>query len=430
MPDYSLQLLAWQHQSNSVAGAVANVTSVVSTTIRSSPQFPFRSGFLEPANDSARRRVSHRSCEGPRAPAPAVHPNATLRSLMASHVMEISDDTLGAAAGFDGQMSDSGSFNDSLDRHGSSSMPTSLRGSASPHDHKVLVPYDSDSDSDSDSASHPGDFVDDRTRSIHNSGIETASLPEEAESPLFEPESGSHGATFDGTNETRPATTMVRETSTQGSSTKSTRQEVIASRGTRAAKAMPQAKMHPLAIRARAGRRGKSVERDPENHMIKDLRINGSYTWTAIANILNERRIAEGMPPTCTAASVYGRFVRNAPRIAQSLEGDYNFNPSDYMHLRRPQNYPAPGPDLLDTSKKRTRAEANGKYQTPRDIKGNVRQVTSDGQDLQSPEKAAKFVKAVEMATQEFWRNVRDAMEQLTGHVYDPKVLEDHYETI
>lgn len=39
-----------------------------------------------------------------------------------------------------------------------------------------------------------------------------------------------------------------------------------------------------------------------------------------------------GKTPSLTEAAVYGRFVRNGPRIAQANGED--FNPSDYMHLK------------------------------------------------------------------------------------------------
>ena len=97
--------------------------------------------------------------------------------------------------------------------------------------------------------------------------------------------------------------------------------------------------------------RRRIPEHDPENHIIKRMRTDESRSWADIARHLNEERIKAGkvsnpqahhLPkskltssqnPTFTEAAVYSRFVRNSPRLA-AAEGEADFNPRDYMHLK------------------------------------------------------------------------------------------------
>ncbi|KAJ9656937.1 hypothetical protein H2201_008376 [Coniosporium apollinis] len=74
-------------------------------------------------------------------------------------------------------------------------------------------------------------------------------------------------------------------------------------------------------------------EHDPENWKIKEMRQHDHMSWAEIARALNEARIASGKTPSMTEAAVYGRFVRNGPRIAIA-QGEVDFNPSDFMHLK------------------------------------------------------------------------------------------------
>ncbi|KAI9715830.1 MAG: hypothetical protein M1828_000571 [Chrysothrix sp. TS-e1954] len=83
-----------------------------------------------------------------------------------------------------------------------------------------------------------------------------------------------------------------------------------------------------------AGRkRSRDPTLDPENHQIKYLRTVSRRPWADIARHLNEQRTEVGKEATYTEAAVYGRFVRNAPRIARQ-EGDTKFDPKDFMFLR------------------------------------------------------------------------------------------------
>lgn len=80
----------------------------------------------------------------------------------------------------------------------------------------------------------------------------------------------------------------------------------------------------PKSTRSRA----RSVEEDPENHLIKTLRQDHNMNWDAISALLNKERLEHGEPQSWTAAAVYSRFVRNAPRIA-AAQGEVGFNPKD-----------------------------------------------------------------------------------------------------
>lgn len=72
---------------------------------------------------------------------------------------------------------------------------------------------------------------------------------------------------------------------------------------------------------------------DPENHDIKTLRAKHHLSWAEIARVLNSERVKNGGVPNLSEAGVYGRFVRNAPRIA-AQDGDNDFDVKDYMHLK------------------------------------------------------------------------------------------------
>lgn len=73
--------------------------------------------------------------------------------------------------------------------------------------------------------------------------------------------------------------------------------------------------------------RKRMPEHDPENYEIKRLRQDERLQWGDIARTMNEQRVKEGKVPTWTGPAVYGRFVRNGPRIAQ-MQGE-TFNPKD-----------------------------------------------------------------------------------------------------
>ena len=80
--------------------------------------------------------------------------------------------------------------------------------------------------------------------------------------------------------------------------------------------------------------RARNVIDDPENQAIKRMRQDEQMGWEAIAEHLNKERLERGEPQTYTAAAVYSRFVRNAPRIA-AAQGEVGFTPRDCKRLFR-----------------------------------------------------------------------------------------------
>ncbi|QDS71078.1 hypothetical protein FKW77_008944 [Venturia effusa] len=99
-----------------------------------------------------------------------------------------------------------------------------------------------------------------------------------------------------------------------------------------ALKAMLPASTSTVPYLSKTRPRRNPVEQDPENHEIKRLRMEERLSWSAIAQMLNDERIKHGGEPTHTDASVYSRFVRNGPRIAQ-MQGE-TLNPKEWMHLK------------------------------------------------------------------------------------------------
>lgn len=81
-------------------------------------------------------------------------------------------------------------------------------------------------------------------------------------------------------------------------------------------------------------RRASTPTSDPVNHYILEARRDRLQSWAAIANGLNEYKSWYGLTmKDYTEAAVYGRFVRNGPRIANS-RNEADFNPKDYMHFK------------------------------------------------------------------------------------------------
>lgn len=58
------------------------------------------------------------------------------------------------------------------------------------------------------------------------------------------------------------------------------------------------------------------AEMDPENQEIVRLHREERLNWAEIASRINGQRIAAGKESTYTGNAVYGRYTRNAPRIA------------------------------------------------------------------------------------------------------------------
>jgi hypothetical protein len=140
-------------------------------------------------------------------------------------------------------------------------------------------------------------------------------------------------------------------------------------------------------------RRRNPVEQDPENHEIKRLRQEERLSWNAIANILNVERIKHGGEPTHTDASVYSRFVRNGPRIAQ-MQGE-TLNPKEWMHLK---------------DEKAAKEGSGGRRRTKWEEQDKVFLVEAFGEVQQG-----------------FWEMVAQALEEKSGKKFEAKECAEMY---
>lgn len=159
-----------------------------------------------------------------------------------------------------------------------------------------------------------------------------------------------------------------------------------------ALKAMLPAASSTIPYLSKASRpRRNPVEQDPENHEIKRLRMEERLSWSAIAQILNDERIKHGGEPTHTDASVYSRFVRNGPRIAQ-MQGE-TLNPKEWMHLKDEKN-------CKDTGGKKTKWDEQDKI---------------------------FLVEAFGEVQQGFWEMVAQGLEEKSGKKFEAKDCAEMY---
>ena len=128
----------------------------------------------------------------------------------------------------------------------------------------------------------------------------------------------------------------------------------------------------------------RKVENDPENRMIKKFREQG-YHWGVIAQLLDQERINTGGNPGWTAAAVYSRFVRNAPKIAEA-DGQQHFDVRDFMHLK------------------------NEKKTPPVPIPGPTPRFSENAQDL--------LVEVCRQTKENYWQEVADRMSMRMGRPY------------
>ncbi|KAF2502498.1 hypothetical protein BU16DRAFT_10441 [Lophium mytilinum] len=149
-----------------------------------------------------------------------------------------------------------------------------------------------------------------------------------------------------------------------------------------------------------AGTRKNMVELDPENHWIKEMRVVHKMSWGEIKEIMNAQRAKDGKPQTFSEAAVYGRFVRNGPRIAE-FKGE-DFNVRDHMHIKPSERAAV----LASSAHPQTTAKtptANTKW---------------------NDEKRQKLIDFFEEANGEVWQIVADKMGHHFAETFDPAELE------
>ncbi|KAF1968554.1 hypothetical protein BU23DRAFT_572294 [Bimuria novae-zelandiae CBS 107.79] len=187
--------------------------------------------------------------------------------------------------------------------------------------------------------------------------------------------------------------------------------------------------------------RARSVIEDPDNHAIKRMRQDGRMMWDTIATELNKERMLRGERQTWTAAAVYSRFVRNAPRIA-AAKGEVGFNPQDYMYLRNPATHPAsqlPGavnnPSGYSFGAGGGRKRVRDDEHAEQDLADNLRHkcagtLSEQAKILEQADMTEEMMEAVAEVTDRFWSFVASDLEKNIGKLFDPKVLESRYHSI
>lgn len=96
----------------------------------------------------------------------------------------------------------------------------------------------------------------------------------------------------------------------------------------------PQSSSHRSNRRqTRTRNSSKRVERDPANVAIYELRTRERRNWTYIVQYMNAHHPQTNSKGPWSQAAVYGRFSRNAPRVAAS-RGNHDFDTKDFLHLR------------------------------------------------------------------------------------------------
>lgn len=144
------------------------------------------------------------------------------------------------------------------------------------------------------------------------------------------------------------------------------------------------------------------AENDPENITIKRLHLEGKMNWAEIAECLNKQRIAEGKLPTLTSNAVYGRFTRNARRIA-AVNGEVW--ESDDDKERRP--------------KKKLKAKAtNGEPSKA------IAPVTVTGFD---PAEDVLLAEAYDEIKREIWVLVSQRIAHKGGKIHEPEMCARRY---
>lgn len=170
----------------------------------------------------------------------------------------------------------------------------------------------------------------------------------------------------------------------------------------------------------RTGHKRRSrVEDDPINAVVKELRQSG-HSWEAIRQYLKNEDIKNGRPVGhYSDAALYGRWSRNAERIAAAKGESFDINAFKY----KPFTKHHVDDDFF--SKKRITAEADGN--DSKEAQGNMRKksrLLTDAEELRTPERKAMLMEAIGVVEDNYWMFVADALERTTGKFYDYRVLE------
>ena len=171
-----------------------------------------------------------------------------------------------------------------------------------------------------------------------------------------------------------------------------------------------------------------SIEDEPENKIIKDLRDEQNMSWGDIANFLNQERRNRGEAANLTAPAVYSRYVRSAPKIAVPIN-ELGFDPKDYQHLRNPNQYTnVTGTGMISKAgKKRVK-----NYDNAKELETNMRKPVAEDEyaDLETADKTEQLMEAVAKVERNFWTLVADELERTTTKLYPAGRLAGRYHAI
>jgi hypothetical protein len=120
---------------------------------------------------------------------------------------------------------------------------------------------------------------------------------------------------------------------------------------------------------------------DPENIQIVNLKETKGYTFSKIAEILNDQRIQAGNKPSMTACGVTSRYNRTAPLL-----------------------FAAQGKDFVPLSKRRGRRDAHG---------------NPTGKPAWTPDLDVLLVEKVKEFEESRWHTIAQLMQEVTGLPFD-----------
>ncbi|ORY18535.1 hypothetical protein BCR34DRAFT_444355, partial [Clohesyomyces aquaticus] len=173
----------------------------------------------------------------------------------------------------------------------------------------------------------------------------------------------------------------------------------------------------------------RKVEDDPENRLIMKLRIVDNLPWGRIAEIVNKERRENGEEGKgeMTHPGVYGRFVRNAPKIARK-DGLVGFRVEDYMqkHMKTAGEggvgLNAAPMTTIPNRRKRKETETPKAHRSAKKAK-----LVYDCKELETRNMLQLLVQAHDTVKDTFWTFVGHEMERLSGKVFEPEALEKRF---
>lgn len=167
----------------------------------------------------------------------------------------------------------------------------------------------------------------------------------------------------------------------------------------------------------------KTGPKDPDNIKIYHLRIDDFLSFEAIGNIMRDQYDSLNMTRKSdfSIAAVYGRFVRNAPRIAEGL--GKSFTRAEYLYF-------------FEDPEKNKLKQRNGRVATAKLAALGTDMVACDvlsAQELEeaiqdfTPEDDDQLKIIFEDVSAELWTKIADQMEDATGKLFEAQVVAERF---